>query len=281
MNTLRLYRSPRGFAVVPIHYSHDSEKGAAWVAEQRSHFTRLEDWEREMEINFQAQTGSPAYPNYKDQIHLIDGSAVRPGLPLCLCMDFNVQPMVWEVAQIWGGLPYFLDEVVIDNDATVQKAVLEFRNRYPAHRGELHIYGDATGKARGQTAQSDYQLVELAFRGYPSPIVMKVPAENPREKDRINAVNRKLLGQDGKAGLYIDKDRCPELVKDFREVVTGRDGKVKKVYDPKDPYSRRTHASDDAGYFIWREWPISSEIFPTQPKAVQPLRVKHVLGALR
>jgi hypothetical protein len=195
-------------------------------------------------------------------------------------VDFNVSPMVWEVAQIHKGKPRWINEVRLA-PASIDEMVREFRNLYPAHPGELWIYGDATGKGRtAQTGKSDYDLMRLAFQGYGAPLVFKVPQANPLVRDRLNAVNRMLRSVDGLPGLEIDPERCPELVRDLEECVLRDDGKdLLKVYDSADPYHERTHASDDVGYFIWREWPVSAEAqrrMLSKPRA--PLKYGRMLG---
>src|SRR5262249_3674669 len=127
-------------------------------------------------------------------------------------------------------------------------------------KAEIWIYGDGTGHGRdAQTARSDYDLMRLAFRGYPSNIVWKVPKNNPLERDRVNAVNRRLVGESGRPGVLISP-KNKELIADLEEVVWREDGKkLLKVYSTADPYHRRTHASDAMGYRIWREYPTISE----------------------
>jgi hypothetical protein len=156
--------------------------------------------------------------------------------------------------------------------------VEEFRNAYPAHPAGICVYGDATGNARtGQTAQSDYDLLRIALRGYPTPISWKVPADNPDEKDRRNAFNAKLKPPDGMPGMRISP-KCKELIEDLQAVVLRPDQKkILKVYDGKDPYARRTHASDAAGYLVSREWPLvqvaSSALRKPSAPAMKPGRL--------
>jgi hypothetical protein len=115
-------------------------------------------------------------------------------------------------------------------------------------------------------------------------VVLKVGRDNPREKDRINAVNLKLKGIDGRAGLRVDVDGCPDLVRDFAEVALRPDGAgVLKIRDRGDPYHERTHASDGVGYLIGREWPTVDEAHRamTKPKPRPPRQYGRLLGELR
>lgn len=284
LETLNVIRSPRGFAIVPVHYSHDPEKDDEWVAEAKrrmmtenpSEFQKK--WNQEQEIDFTEVSGALAYPNYGTH-NLVKGLLYSPNLPLCLCMDFNVEPMIWEVAQIHKDKAYFIDEIRI-SPASIEDMVREFRNRYPMHPHELWIFGDSTGTHRiAQTAKSDYDLVRLHFRGYGPKIHYYVPPLNPLVKDRVNAFNLKLKGIGGEVGVFIDPDKCPELTKDLQEVMI-KDGKIVKTNDRKKLYFFRTHASDGAGYFIFRQWPTIQKVYEGYNKSRPPRRYGRVLGQL-
>ena len=272
MNVLRPIDSSRGWTVLPIHYSHDEEKDAAWVRKQRKAYTRDADWNREMELDFTEVVGTRAYPQFRREVHVSRETLLyNQFLPLCLCCDFNVGIMVWPIVQIIRGKPHVIDEVTL-NPANIPDMVRLFRDRFPAHPGELWIYGDASGSARtSQTTQSDYDLMRMAFRGYSAPITFKVPASNPPVKDRLNSVSNRLVSQDGEPGIIIDA-QCKELIADFVEVVLRDGGGVLKTNDPSDRYSMRTHASDAFGYMIVREWPLTTEVWKFVPQGRRKIR---------
>jgi len=179
--------------------------------------------------------------------HNPDGRLSR-SLPLCLTCDFNIDPCIWLVAQCHGGVIYFADEIVGHNTDTVEMAEA-FLEKY---RGwNTIVYGDAAGKSKTTAAsKSDYELLKrIGLRQ------QSIPPGNPAVKDRVNALNAKLKGGDGKTRLYVHPD-CQELIKDF-EWVTWQGS----MLDKRD--SERTHASDAAGYLIHREYPIRRPKPPT------------------
>lgn len=274
--------SPRGFVIVPVHYSHDSEKDENWKRAERAKYQDDASWQREQEIDFGSISGAPAYPNFRREVHLKENVKLYKDLPLCLCVDFNVEPMIWEIAQIRGDSVWFIDEIKL-NPGSTQEAIHEFRRRYPAHAGGVRIYGDATGKARtSPTAHSDYDIIRLNLRNYPTEVKYFIPPVNPPVKDRLNAFNARLLDPNGAPRVFIHPTLCPELVRDLVEVVLdpSNPGNVYKVRRRDDPYFYRTHASDAAGYLIAFEWPVVSELAKLAGKKQRRRVPYRVLGDL-
>lgn len=83
-----------------------------------------------------------------------------PTRPICLCADFNVDPMAWPLAQVYEkvitddmGKDHTLkevrifDEIFIRNSNTIECCDV-FKERYPNHNMGILGYGDATGKDR-------------------------------------------------------------------------------------------------------------------------------------
>lgn len=197
--------------------------------------------------------GVRAYPYYNQGIHF--DAKITPEnrdyrTPLLLCVDFNVTPCVWEIAQIIDGVWYVFDEIRMDN-CDIPSMVRMFRERYPHHGAEVRIYGDWSGKARSpQSGKSNYYIMAEEFKGYPAPVRQYIPEKgNPPIKDRLNAVNRQLIGPNGRVGLVIGP-ACVELDADFSEVQKANDGTIKKSKKADDPYFMRTHSSDALGYGI-------------------------------
>ncbi len=255
-------RLARGFLIYPVHFTHDPEKAPdSWEIANRPDFPSQDAWNREMEIDFTSQVGKRAYSSFKPGVHIRkDNAEAVAQLPLCLEVDFNVSPLTWNISQQWGQVLVYIDQMHIVDNASVEAGVQAFRNLYPAHPAGVEVYGDGMGHNRDvQTAQSNYDLMKAAFRGYPTAVSWLAPKNNPMERDRVNAVNRKLIGPDSLPGMVISP-RCTELIADLNEVVWKEDGsKLLKIYAAADPYHLRTHSSDAAGYHIWRVWPTITE----------------------
>lgn len=250
---------PDGWCIVPIHYSHDPSKTGEWSAKARAAYARAEDFEQEMELDFTAQLGAPAYPAFSQKLHIRESIPVSPEIPLCLACDFNVEPCIFEVCQIRGGKLFIIKEIVL-SPGDIPGMIREFRNEFPAHAAGVYIYGDSNGLRRtSQTQKSDYDLMMIHMQGYPSFVKLKVPRAHPPSKVRVDSLNNKLRGYEDKVMMYISAE-CVEFIKDLQQVVMRPDGKdVLKIYRADDPYRLRTHASDAVGYLVFREWPVFNE----------------------
>lgn len=201
--------------------------------------------------------GSRAYPGFEPRVQLVKHpEPIQIRKPLCLAFDFNVSPMVCAIGQRDGRTFRVFDEIILD-DGSIPELIEIFRNRYPRHGAEIHIYGDATGNGRtAQTGVSDYNIILNHMKSYPAPVRLRIPHKNPHVRDRVNAVNRACRTEDSEVLLLIDGAKCPELIKDLEQVQLDANGKIRKTTDRKDPYTRRTHISDALGYWIAYEEPV-------------------------
>lgn len=203
-------------------------------------------------------SGARAYSGFDRRIHTFDDGEyeIAHRRPLAWCWDFNVEPMVSIVGQRCGDKYYVLREFVMD-EGNIPDMCQWFKQTYRTHGAEIYIYGDSTGKHRtGQTGQSDYTMILNAMRTYPAPVKLLVPEENPHVPDRINAINHLCKDESGVSRLLLHKGNCPELIKDFEQVLRDPRGGIKKTTNRKDPYYRRTHTSDALGYWIAYEEPV-------------------------
>lgn len=278
LRILKPIRAPGGWCLVPIHYSHDPEKShPSWIEKERAKYPDEVGFARELEIDFGLHSGTPAYPAYREEKHVVKELLYDDTLPLLIGMDFNANPMSLVICHLENGALKVIDEIV-EGPTTISDAIETFRNRYPAHRGDVVFYGDATRGTTAQTSKSNWMVVQTEMRGYPVRPQYRVPLQNPNIGDRLLAVNRKLQAIEGSPGVTIAA-RCKELRQDLREVLMTPDNKkILKVHKAEDPYSLRTHASDALGYLIFREWPVVKETMRTMNKARKPLNRGNLLG---
>lgn len=184
---------------------------------------------------------------------------LRQGLPICLCCDFNVEPMVWVVAQVQeSGEIWVIDEIAIDRDALTEDGCRQFRAKYSRWTAGVRVYADASGGSRSTTAATtNHDILRRELGGQPG-FHWRVPRRNPPVRDRIVIVNGLLCNSRGRRRLLVHP-RCKHVARDFQEVMRPRSGlgEFEKVSDVSDGRHVLTHASDALGYMACVEFPIA------------------------
>ena len=168
--------------------------------------------------------------------------------PLYVFVDFNVNPCIWTLGQKIKDCDYIIDEICKNNTNTEEMAKTV---------GDLYgyglpfiFYGDYAGTARStKSTSTDYDIIRSIlpnsdFRLKPNPSVI----------DRINAVNSRLKSASGETRLFVNIGNCPELVRDFEQVIW-KEGK--REIDKSN--IERTHASDGVGYYIDYEYSLKGK----------------------
>ena len=256
-------RHPGGWALAFVHYSADPAKDEDWARKAKARGL-AEDWEKEMEINFSSVHGVRCFENFSLLANTDEKIQYDPNLPLCLCCDFNVEPMCWVVAQILPNeMLVFIDEIWIES-GSIPDACDEFLDKFGGHYGELRIYGDATGRNREKNQRnqsSNYDEIRMRFMRMPFRIRMKVPVKNPSNTNSVRAFNRRLSDEFGNPRIKIHP-KCRHLIRDMVEVVwaEGRKEIKKERKKERGPYFWRTHAADAAMSVVNREWPTRVEL---------------------
>ena len=191
------------------------------------------------------------YYTYEQEKHKVNMNIpIDPTLPICLCVDFNVNPMAWVVLQFRSRQDVrILFEHVKPNTSTPDHCI-SFLQKLPASARDLHcvVYGDAAGEHRDtRSTYTDYAIINEHLRPFfKAGVSFKVPTSNPPVQTRVLTVNN-LLSKEG--AVKISQD-VVELTEDFVQVVYTNSGDINKS-----DY-RRTHASDAFGYFVAVECPI-------------------------
>lgn len=137
----------------------------------------------------------------------------QPDLALHLTWDFNVDPMSCILAHVEGGKVFYFDEFILENTST-QRTIEEIIKRYPNHKGDIIINGDASGDNRStQSEVSNYIIIRNELeRHYPNNnIDFDLRPFNPPIKNRIAAFNAMICNHNGDRKILIDK-RCKWLL---------------------------------------------------------------------
>lgn len=174
--------------------------------------------------------------------------------PLVVCLDFNLDPCIWEIAQDSDRLTYVIDEIS-SGPTDIWRMCALLKQRLEALLGSedarghrLQFFGDYTSVARRDVSAiaSSWEIIRSEFKGWNCDYF---PAPNPRIMDRVNAVNSRHRSADGKTH-FACHPRCVELKMDFETV------DMEMLTTAKKDAGRRTHASDAVGYFLAYRYPV-------------------------
>lgn len=168
-------------------------------------------------------------------------------------MDFNVDPMAFTIFWRAGSHVHYIDEYEVPNSDT-QYVCAMLRERFvdlgpkrllPPQYTLRTVYPDATGNARKTAspgAKSDFFYIKEA--GFE----IKAHDDNPRVRDRENAVNGKFKPASGPVTLTIGP-RCKKLIKYLSTSSHELRKKQKKM----------SHLLDAFGYPIAYLFPVNKE----------------------
>ena len=166
-------------------------------------------------------------------------------------MDFNVDPMSAVVCVRHGGVVHAIDEVVMYGSNT-DEMVDEIRQRY--NDKPITIYPDPASAQRKTSAGSRTDLNILQNAGFK----VKVRTRHPAIRDRINAVNSRLLSSEQERRLFVSPN-CKNVVNSL-ERQTYKEGTSQPNKD--DGFD---HMNDALGYLIEYMFPIRKEHDVPQP----------------
>ena len=166
-------------------------------------------------------------------------------------MDFNLDPMSAVICIRKGGKLYAIDEIVMYGSNT-DEMVAEIKDRYGNRN--IIIYPDPASRQRKTSAGGRTDLSILQNAGF------SVKAKNSHAlvRDRINAVNSRLLSGNSERHLYISP-KCKQTIKSL-ERQTYKEGT--SVPNKDDGFD---HMNDALGYLIEYLFPVRTEYDTPQP----------------
>ena len=165
-------------------------------------------------------------------------------------MDFNLDPMSAVICLRHGQDLLAIDEIVMYGSNT-DEMVAEIKDRYPNRH--FIIYPDPASRQRKTSAGGRTDLSILQNAGFS----VKVKKQHPLVRDRINAVNSRLLSGDGNRHLFVSP-KCKQTIKSL-ERQTYKEGTSIPNKDGTD------HMNDALGYLVEYLFPIRTEYAVQQP----------------
>lgn len=171
---------------------------------------------------------------------------IRPGEPLHIGMDFNVNHMAARVfvqrhsaaGESWHCVAE-LDDVLDTPDI-----INIIRVRWPNH--QINVYPDASGRARKTTNASSSDISLLSAAGF----TVKARAKNPPVKDRVAAGNNAFMNRK----VFVNAEECPRTVECLEQQAYNKNGEPSKE-------SGHDHGNDAFSYFCYYKLPIRQHLF--------------------
>jgi len=209
-------------------------------------------YRQEFEASFET-IASRVYYTFDRAKHTALKPDYCPALPLIVTFDFNVNPMHAAIIQESHDVSYQLDEIVIPTSNT-SEVCQEFLRRYGQHRTPVIVCGDASGRARTtKSHQTDYEIIRMILEPKFPLVKIEVPMANPAVRDRVNAVNSRLLSGTGAIRYYVHP-KCKVTINSFERV------QYKEGTGEIDKQPSIEHITDAIGYYINQRFPIIKTI---------------------
>lgn len=168
--------------------------------------------------------------------------------------DQNFTPLSSAIAVLRNGIPYLLDEIVLESAVSRQSA-LEFTERFANHRNKLvYIYGDPAGRAGEKHGhKSDYSEIEDVLRTAGWRFERRVKAKHPAIKDRQNAVRALICNAMLERRLFVNSQRAPWCHEGLATVQLQPGSTFQE--DQRNQYQ---HITTAIGYFVDYLWPVGT-----------------------
>lgn len=199
----------------------------------------------------------------------------NPDRPIILGCDFNFAPApcVWMIGQVGPrminaqGLDYsdcihWFDEYTETNAPNSYLMARSVAQRYPNFF--FQVFGDSSGM-RGSTSnagETDYNQIKLAFDDLDVAYTVDVEQANPIVKNRIETMNCLFKNGIGQVRQTYNPYKCPHFHSDVNLVgwkQTYGSTMRQRLDDGGDV--KRTHASDGAGYAVFKLFPVGRRAY--------------------
>lgn len=199
----------------------------------------------------------------------------NPDRPLIIGCDFNYQPApcVWMVGQLgpnlyndkgelWSDYIHWFDEI-----SGVQMSTPDMARRVGSKYMDFtfEVFGDASGGIGTTSNAGDHDYNQMAETFADMGIVFTIDKElgyynpedlkrNPLVKMRVEQMNMMFLDGVGRHRMSYNPDTCPLFDSDLRIVGWKTNHRGKGRLDSGGDV-QRTHATDGAGYAIFKKFP--------------------------
>lgn len=268
-------------AVIYSTYHNEKNLQANYIENRKSELSEIEVIKYIFGYPF-AKTGGEFLPSFDRLIH--GGKAeFIPGKPIHITWDFNGLPYVTALCiQVIIVMRYYdvntkkYHKELIEGANLVKKEVLQVRffkeftlgqprnntfdtcdaiiDTFAAHNPEIYYYGDASGKNIIPGHKGDgknFKIIEAKLKRFLNNSSDRVPPANPRVMRSRDFLER-ILQFKYPIEILIDKENCPETVKDCEFVKEGPEGQLKEYITDANGvrYEKNGHCMSAVRYFF-------------------------------
>lgn len=258
------------------HWSAEDILPAAEIAALKDELPEM-DYDQEIRANFVNFSGRVYYAFGEENAVNDLAQCYNPNLPLDISIDFNVAPGTAAFTQqlrykdvckqlgieMRPNVDEYVDcgiaEIWVPQNSNTEIVANEIVERYKSHRGEVRLFGDASGGARHTSATrgSDWDIIkDICKPHFPSGrLKLKIHKRNPSVKERVNCMNARFRSTSGTIRFLIDPSECVHRIHDFEGVtwLPGTSNEIDKKSAPD-----LTHLSDGEGYRAQYLYPLKS-----------------------
>lgn len=234
-----------------FHWTSEEILPADVIASAKRTMSRKQ-YNQEYRASFETASGR-IYDDYDGRV---DGrnytdSTIMEHEALYWMHDQNYSPLSSAVAVVRGGVPYVLDEIVLESAVSRQSAE-EFVDKFKEHKNKtVYVYGDPAGRAGEKHGhKSDYTEIETVLRKHNWKFERRVKLSHPSIRDRQNAVRAKILNAADEVSLYVNPNSASWSHKGLATVQLQEGSSFQE--DQKNKYQ---HITTAIGYFVDYHWP--------------------------
>lgn len=218
------------------------------VIESAKRFMSKKQYNQEYRASFETATGR-IYEDYSTAN--LTRESISPHEELHWTHDQNFTPLSSAIVVIRNGIPFFLDEIILESAVSRQSAI-EFVEKYKGHQNKkVFIYGDPAGRAGEKHGhKSDYNEIEDVLRLSGWKFERRVRPAHPSIKDRQNSVRAKIRNAKDEVRLFVHPERAKYCHKGLSTVQVKPGSSFQE--DQTNIYQ---HITTAIGYFTDWHWP--------------------------
>lgn len=211
-------------------------------------------YNQEYRASFETASGR-IYEDYSNTVGKLDSNwtdgVIYPHEVLHWTHDQNFTPLSSAIVVIRDGIPFFLDEIVLESAVSRQSAI-EFVEKFKDHKNKMvYIYGDPAGRAGEKHGhKSDYNEIEDYLRLHGWKFERRVRPAAPAIKDRQNAVRALIKNAKGEVRLRVNPQKAVYCHKGLGTVQLKAGSSFQE-----DQTNQYQHITTAIGYFVDWHWP--------------------------